>query len=92
VCVVAATVSIPLHLIWLMEEEERFAEYAKMTRQWLIRGIVVLLLVPSPNTLAAIYFIPKIVNNPEIQKVAGDSLKILARKSQQYLEELADAE
>ena len=70
-------------------------KHTLMTK-WLKRSLMAstlftLLFVALPNTkqAAAIYLIPKIVNNENVQEIADNSLKGIRVLAEQWLEELA---
>jgi hypothetical protein len=54
-----------------------------------IVSTLVLSFLPSTKQMAVIYLVPKIVNNEQVQNIAGTSLKILEGYTQKYLDELA---
>lgn len=67
------------------------------TKRWLSRVIVIgciaavlNCIVPNSKTLAAMYIVPAIVNNEQIQGIAGNSLKALEKLTQKWLKDLAE--
>jgi len=83
-------------VIAMAEEQEDFVLNFKKAYKIIILTAIVssLLLAVVPNTkqMATIYLLPKLVNNEEVQAIAGDSLKILKELTSKTLCELTDCE
>lgn len=47
-------------------------------------------LIPSTKELAAIYLIPKIVNNEQVQKIPDNALKLLNGKLEQWIKDMGE--
>ena len=54
--------------------------------------LLLLIAVPTQKEAAAIYLIPKIVNNEQVQDIAGKSLDILTLKLNEWVADLTPAE
>lgn len=52
-----------------------------------IISFIIYVFMPNTKQLAAIYLVPKIVNNEEIKGVASDSLNLMKVKIKQWLDE-----
>ncbi len=66
-----------------------FKRYCKFVFPvWLI-FLIGSILVPTQKEAAAIWLIPKVVNNEKIQNISEDSLGIVEAKVKEYLAELA---
>lgn len=53
----------------------------------LILGVAISMFVPSTEEAAAIYLIPKIVNNEEVSNIPSEALKVLNNKFDAWIEE-----
>ena len=51
-------------------------------------GLSAITLVPTTKEAAAIYLIPKLANNKDIQAIGKDSIKLLKGHLEKYLDEL----
>lgn len=68
-------------------------QYIKISKYCLLIFIVVLFInsiLPSSKTAAAIYLLPKLVNNESVQQIGKDSIGILRQYTSQYLKDLKD--
>ena len=80
-------------------DREKNGETANIVRKWAVvytiqTLILSLLWVATPTTkeAAAIYLIPKIVNNEEVQKVPTNALKVLNSKFEEWLKDMVPQE
>jgi hypothetical protein len=65
--------------------------WAKLTKRFIPFAIVTIFLciiIPNENEAAAIYLIPKISNNQDIQKIPNDAAKIIRLKLDQWISEM----
>lgn len=77
-----------------IEDDDRTAETGgKLARIFIplsILSALCLTLIPSTKEAAAIYLIPKVVNNAQVQQVPENALKLLNAKMQEWLKGLED--
>jgi len=50
-------------------------------------GLLIVTFIPNTKEIAAIYLIPKIVNNEEVKAVPDNALKLLNLKMEEWIEE-----
>ena len=65
-------------------------QYRKVTVRCMFPLIFLLFLIafiPSTKEACAIYLIPKVVNNEEVQKVPNNALKLLNAKLEEWIDE-----
>jgi hypothetical protein len=85
---------IILSIFWKVFNSECDERLAAGVAKW-IRGLIVTLLIcivmaifiPSTKELAAIYLIPKIVNNEQVQQVPDAALKLLNLKMEEWIKD-----
>ena len=65
-----------------------FKKIIKISIPISVIAIMLAVLIPTTNQAAAIYLIPRVVNNEQMQSISEDGLSILEIKAQQYLREL----
>ena len=58
----------------------------------LVISLALLTFVPNQKEAAAIWLVPKMVNNEQFNNVAKDTLSILEKHTQLYLKELVEPE
>lgn len=66
---------------------------------WLKRSIIVFIMgltlcsaMPSTKEVAAIYFLPKIVNNEHVQNLPGEAVKLLDTQFKKWISEFTEKE
>ena len=95
VCAVACVVIGIVCLIGLMssaidEDGEKAKRWGKQSIWPIVLFLVFLLFdafLPSTKEACAIYLIPKVVNNEEVQKVPQNALKLLNAKLEEWIDE-----
>ena len=90
VILVAAIVFAPLLLMEpLPKDKEKIGK-------WVVRGVIAVVFafvltlfgkpfIPTTKEAAAIYLVPAIINNEQVQKVPTNAMKLLNKKLEQYL-------
>lgn len=63
-------------------------KYFKLCAGVFIITSLIGLMVPTSKEAAAIYLIPKIVNNEQVQKVPENALKLLNTKMEQWINDM----
>lgn len=75
--------------------DEKFRVLAKQGRRILIPLFCVFaglsLFTPNTKEFAAIYLIPKIANNEQVQQISENAMKLLNMKFQAWIEEMEPA-
>lgn len=99
VCIVTLFAVIGVSIVFFLMKSGRDDDEAALCAKWNKRLVVVFLLcgmiylfVPTGKELAAIYLIPKIVNNEQVQQVPDNALKLLNLKMEEWIEETAGVE
>lgn len=69
---------------------ERMAKPAKVALVVFILFLTGIVLTPNAKDAAAIYLIPKIANNEQIQDIGGNALDILQNKFQEWVDDMGD--
>ena len=69
---------------------ERMAKPAKVALVVFILFLTGIVLTPNTKEAAAIYLIPKIANNEQIQDIGGNALDILQNKFQEWVDDIGD--
>jgi len=68
--------------------------FEKKILKWCVPITLFLLLVgiltPSSKEIAAIYLVPKIVNNEQVQQVPENAMKVLNLKLQEWIKDLEE--
>lgn len=64
--------------------------FAKPLFVGLILSWVIMIVVPSKTTVAAMYIIPSLVNNEKIQEISGDSLEAMRLLTKKWLKQLTE--
>lgn len=69
------------------------------TKKWLVRGVFVSVasltfcsLIPSTKDMAAIYFLPKIANNEQVQQVPDKALHLFNAKLDEWINDIRNKE
>ena len=86
--------------VWIEDNDETYDEYKvikhMISKKFILLGMastlllwVSVALLPTTKQAAAIYLIPKIVNNERICNMADNELKIVESETHQYLKEIA---
>lgn len=77
--------------------DDSFGDYSSCKVSWLRRCFIaavifgtLFVVTPSSKTVAAMYVVPAIVNNEQLQGIAGNSLKALEKLTQKWLKDLAE--
>lgn len=90
---VCAGIAVAIGLCCLMEESS--IEAGKKWLKWSLPAFILmgLLTIATPNTkqFAAIYLVPKIVNNEDVRAISGDALKMVRMKFEAYLNNIGPA-
>ena len=78
--------------------EEGLSDFTKKYRKPILIPLICLLLfaflsvvIPTTKEAVAIYMIPKIANNEQVQKLPDNALKFLNGKFEQWINDMADA-
>lgn len=75
------------------ENENLIAATQKGIKYGIITAITaatLILVIPSKNTIAAMYVVPKIVNNEAIQEISGNSLEVLRELTKKWLYDIRE--
>lgn len=63
-------------------------QYAmKIASIFLLISALMLVFVPSSKEAAAIYLLPKVVNNEEVQKIPNNAVKLLNAKMEEWMDD-----
>ena len=71
---------------------QRLARYLKSAVTCLVCCVLLNTFIPSSKTIAAMYFIPAIVNNEHIQNSTSNTLKMLEGLTKEWLEDFIKKE
>lgn len=92
--IVAIVVSMGLTCGGKVNEEEWAIDGAKRIRRIsipvLIVAFLVAVFVPSSKTLAAMYLVPKIVNNEKVQDITGKAANVFELKLDEWIKDLSE--
>jgi cytochrome bd-type quinol oxidase subunit 2 len=84
-------------IMWIIaitadEEEEKYCgigkKLTKLSASIVLLASLMLTFIPSTKEYAAIYLIPKVVNNEQVQQVPENALKLLNAKLQEWLKDI----
>ncbi|MFA5692891.1 MAG: hypothetical protein WC907_04675 [Acholeplasmataceae bacterium] len=78
-----------------MEEVENikcFLKYLKVSTMVLAFSVLCLVLIPTTKEAIAIYVIPKIANNEQLQSISTGTLNIVENKFQEWINDLVKEE
>ena len=82
-------------LMGAIEEQPEISKIGKMALKWAIPFLIFFglgsILIPDTKQFAAIYLIPKIANNEQVQQIPENALKLLNLKFQAWLEDMEPA-
>lgn len=80
--------------IYNSDKKERYWSLYKKSMIWGVSvGVLftfISLFIPTTKEVAAIYIIPKIVNNEQVQKMPDNAMKLLNAKFDQWIDEATD--
>lgn len=87
---VCAGIAVIIGLCCLIEDSSK--EAGKKWLKWSFPAFILmgLLVIATPNTkqFAAIYVVPRIVNNEDVRAISGDALKMVRIKFEAYLDSI----
>lgn len=89
---------VGISLVGKIENDENLISVGNQIRSLLIYVIMPLLfigalgstLIPTTKEAAAIYLVPKIVNNEELQKIPDNFLKLINEKMESYFNDVLE--
>lgn len=100
-CGAAVFISVAFITVWVFimvpfelweDNEEKHPRYLRMLYFAIgvgLSSLVILSFIPSTKEAVAIYMIPKIVNNEQVQKLPDNAMKFLNEKFEGWLNDMA---
>jgi len=64
--------------------------YYKLSAAALLISSILLVMIPTTKEAAAIYLIPKIVNNEQVQKIPDNAMKLLNTKMEAWIADMTE--
>jgi len=90
---------VALTIAWFINKANKNPVWKTIRNFWFIVMplcvcfLFLAIFLPSTKQFAVIYLTPKVVNNEDVRELAGDGMKVMKHKLQQWLDEnLAEGE
>jgi hypothetical protein len=93
VCVSLGSVPVIVDSLW--EDDDWWPTVKRLYQVFItlfVLSLITVTLVPSTKEFAAIYLIPKIANNEQVQKVPDNLLKLLNAKLEDWINDVGKKE